>query len=120
MAVLTDDPRLLIVDGYRSHTSDKFMIICYLNNVYLLFLPAYTSHVLQPLDLGCFSSLKAAYWRQIREFNTLTDETKIGKAKFLEFYFKACQIGLNKTNIQSRWRATGLYPKNVNKPLRSH
>jgi hypothetical protein len=114
-----DDARLLIVDGHGSHTSDKFMTICYLNNVYLLFLPAHTSHVLQPLDLGCFSSLKAAYRRQIGEFNTLTDETKIGKAKFLEFYSKARQIGLNKTNIQSGWRATGLYPKNVNKPLRS-
>jgi hypothetical protein len=77
------------------------MIICYLNNVYLLFLPVHTSHVLQPLDLGCFSSLKVVYRRQIREFNTLMDETKIGKAKFLEFYSKACQISLNKTNIQS-------------------
>ena len=114
-----DDARLLIVDGHGSHTLDKFMTICYLNNVYLLFLPAHTSHVLQPLDLGCFSSLKAAYQRQIGEFNTLTDKTKIGKAKFLEFYSKARQIGLNKTNIQSGWRATGLYPKNVNKPLRS-
>ena len=80
-----DDAGLLIVDGHGSHTSDKFMIICYLNNAYLLFLPAHTSYVLQPLDLGCFSSLKATYWRQIGEFNTLTDETKFGKAKFLEF-----------------------------------
>jgi hypothetical protein len=114
-----DNARLLIVDGYRSHTSDKFMTICYLNNVYLLFLLAYTSYVLQPLDLSCFSSLKAAYRRQVGEFNTLTDETKIGKAKFLEFYSKARQIGLSKANIQSGWKATGLYPKNVNKPLHS-
>ena len=114
-----DNARLLIVDGHGSHTSDKFMTTCYLNNVYLLFLPAHTSHVLQPLDLGCFSSLKTAYRKQIGDFNTLTDETRIGKARFLEFYSKARQIGLSKVNIQSGWRATGLYPKNVHKPLGS-
>ena len=114
-----DDARLLIVDGHGSHTSDKFMMTCYLNNVYLLFLPVHTSHVLQPLDLGCFSSLKTAYRRQIGDFNTLTDEMRIGKTRFLEFYFKVRQIGLSKVNIQSGWRATGLYPKNVHKPLHS-
>jgi hypothetical protein len=35
----------------------------------------------------------------------------------LEFYAKARQIGLSKINIESGWRATRLYPKNVNKPL---
>ena len=47
----------------------------------------------------------------------LTDETQVGKARFLEFYANACQIGLSKANIQSGWRATGLYPWNMNKPL---
>ncbi len=48
--------RLLILDGHGSHTTAEFMTMCYLHNVYLLFLPAHTPHVLQPLDLGCFSS----------------------------------------------------------------
>ncbi len=65
------------------------MTTCYLNNVYLLFLPTYTSHVLQPLDLGCFSSLKTEYWRLISNFTALTDETRVGKARFLEFYAQA-------------------------------
>jgi len=56
-----DNAQLLIVDSYRSYTLDEFITICYFNNVYLLFLLAHTSYVLQPLDLGCFSSLKAAY-----------------------------------------------------------
>ena len=112
-----DDARLLIVDSHGSHTSDKFMMTYYLNNIYLLFLPVHTYHVMQPLNLGCFSSLKTAYQRQIGNFNTLTDETRIEKARFLEFYSKARQIGLSKVNIQSGWRATGLYPKNVHKLL---
>jgi 4-hydroxybenzoate polyprenyltransferase len=113
------DARLLIVDGHGSHISDEFMTICYLNNVHLLFLPAHTSHVLQPLDLGYFSSLKTAYRRLVSEYTALTDTTKVGKANFLEFYAKAREIGFREKNIRSGWKATGLYPKSVAKPLGS-
>ena len=117
-----DDPseaRLLLVDGHGSHTSDQFMATCYMNNIQLLFLPAHTSHILQPLDLGCFSSLKAAYRRFVGEHTGWTDETKIGKAEFLQFYSEARKIGLREQCIRSGWKATGLYPKNVRKPLGS-
>ncbi|RKK11092.1 hypothetical protein BFJ65_g15084 [Fusarium oxysporum f. sp. cepae] len=45
--------------------------------------------------------------------------TVVGKANFLEFYAKAREIGLRKENVQSGWKATGLYPKSVAKPLNS-
>ena len=115
-----DDPsesRLLIVDGHGSHTSDEFMTACYLNNVYLLFIPAHTSHVLQPLDLGCFSSLKAAYRRFVGEYGAQTVATKLGKAKLLEFYAETRKISLREQCVRSGWKATGLYPKNIRKPL---
>jgi hypothetical protein len=95
------------------------MTTCYLNNIYLLFLPTHTSHVLQPLDLSCFSSLKTEYQQQVGNYTALTDETRVGKARFLEFYTQARQIGLSKANIQSGWKATGLYPRNIDKPLGS-
>ena len=46
--------RLLVLDGHGSHITDEFMYTCFKNNVYLLFLPAHTSHILQPLDLSFF------------------------------------------------------------------
>ena len=97
----SDDARLLIVDGHGSHTSDEFITIYYLNNVYLLFFPTHTSYVLQLLDLGCFSSLKTTYRRLIGEHTALTDTTKIGKANFLEFYAEAREIGLREENVRS-------------------
>jgi hypothetical protein len=62
-------------------------------------------------------SLNTEYRKWVGEYAAITDATRIGKANFLEFYVKARQIGLSKKNIESGWRATGLYPKNVNKPL---
>jgi len=84
------------------------MTICYLNNVYLLFLPAHTSHILQPLDLSCFSSLKTVYRRLVNDYITLSDTTRLRKAKFLEFYAKARETGLRESNICSGWKAIGL------------
>ena len=95
------------------------MTACYLNNIYLLFLPAHCSHVLQPLDLGCFSSLKTVYRALIDEYAALSDFTQVGKQRFLEFYAKARETGLRKENIRSGWQATGLWPVNINKPLTS-
>jgi len=54
------EPRLLILDGHGSHETLEFMWECYLNNIYLLFLPPHTSHVMQPLDLTVFFPLKIA------------------------------------------------------------
>ena len=72
------ESRFLIVDGHGSHTSDESMTTCYLNKFYSLFTPAHISHVLQPLDFGCFSSLKAAYRRLVGEYGAQTDATKLG------------------------------------------
>ena len=66
----------------------------------MLFLPAYTSHILQPLDLRCFSNLKTVYRRILSEYSALMDITKIRKANFLEFYVKAREISLREENIR--------------------
>jgi hypothetical protein len=50
--------RLLLMDGHGSHITTEFMWQCFQNNILLLYLPPHCSHVLQPLDLGVFSSLK--------------------------------------------------------------
>ena len=39
--------RLLILDGHGSYETTEFMWLCFLHNVYLVYLPSYTSHVLQ-------------------------------------------------------------------------
>jgi len=50
--------RLLIIDGHGSHVTVDYMWEAYSNNIHIIYLPAHTSHVLQPLDLSCFSVLK--------------------------------------------------------------
>src|SRR2546421_274516 len=60
--------RLLILDGHDSHISAEFDAFCQEQKIITLCMPAHSSHLLQPLDVGCFSPLKNAYGQQIEEF----------------------------------------------------
>jgi 4-hydroxybenzoate polyprenyltransferase len=115
----TLEPRLLILDGHGSHETTEFMYLCYQHNVYLLFLPPHTSHVLQPLDLSVFSSLKSHYRKEVGYLTLLTDSSPIGKQNFLACYQKARKEALAAKIIKNGWKATGLWPKSMAKPLMS-
>jgi 4-hydroxybenzoate polyprenyltransferase len=115
----TPGPRLLVVDGHGSHETTEFMWLCFQHNIRLLFLPPHTSHVLQPLDLAVFSSLKAAYRKELGNLVNLTDSTVVGKRGFLDCYRRARLAGLTSQNIRSGWKVTGLWPVTMAKPLLS-
>ena len=52
-------PVILIQDGHTSHVSIQLIELARANNVHILCLPAHTTHLLQPLDVGVFKSFKA-------------------------------------------------------------
>src|SRR5262245_9462876 len=62
-----DEYRILILNGHGSHISVDFLWMCKQNKVALVFLLAYSSHVLQPLDLSCFSPIKTRYRQSIAD-----------------------------------------------------
>jgi hypothetical protein len=55
-----DIPRVLIGDNLPSHISHEALCLCLENNIRMTFLPSNATHLLQPLDVGIFGSLKAA------------------------------------------------------------
>ena len=111
--------RLLILDGHGSHESTEFMYLCYQHKIHLLYLPAHTSHVLQPLDQSVFGPLKAAYKKELGYLEQWNDSTVVGKRNFLNCYRKARQMALTAQNIRSGWRSTGLWPVSIARPLLS-
>jgi hypothetical protein len=55
--------RLLILDAHKSHDSLEFQQYCKDNNIVTLCMPSHSSHLLQPLGVGCFAPLKVSYSR---------------------------------------------------------
>jgi hypothetical protein len=50
--------RLLIIDGHSSHVTPEFDLFCKEYSIITLCMLPHLSHLLQPLDVGCFSVLK--------------------------------------------------------------
>ncbi|RKK80380.1 hypothetical protein BFJ68_g17724 [Fusarium oxysporum] len=111
------EPRLLILDGHGSHMTEDFLFECYNNNIFVLFLLAHASHVLQPLDVAVFGLLKRAYRKFLSDLASIADSSHIGKITFLYTYDKARKEALTKLNALAGWKATGLWPVNLAKVL---
>jgi len=106
------ESRLLIVDGHGSHATDEFMYNCFRENIFMIFLPPHSSHVLQPLDLGVFSALKRAYRKFLGNLVMMTDSAPVGKLNFLRCYSRARSEALSVQNIKAGFRGTSIFPRN--------
>jgi hypothetical protein len=111
--------RLLLLDGHRSHTTLEFMWECYTNKIIPFYLVAHASHILQPLDLTIFSSLKRTYRAAVAFDSDLDDTAPIKKQRFLEYYQKARDRALTKANIASGFNSAGIVPFNPRRVLLS-
>ncbi|KAG6996543.1 hypothetical protein FocnCong_v015657 [Fusarium oxysporum f. sp. conglutinans] len=101
--------RLLILDGHESHHSVEFEEYCKENKIITLCMPAHASHLLQPLDVGCFGPLKKAYGRQI-EHLIRCSITYISKTEFFPAFHAAHQAAITESNIKGGFRGAGLAP----------
>ncbi|KAG6996916.1 hypothetical protein FocnCong_v015071 [Fusarium oxysporum f. sp. conglutinans] len=101
--------RLLILDGHGSHHSLDFEKYCQANKIITLFMPPHSSHLLQPLDVGCFSLLKKAYG-QVIEHLIRCSITHVSKTEFFPAFYAAFQATMIEKNIKAAFRGAGLIP----------
>jgi hypothetical protein len=101
--------RLLIIDGHESHDSFEFKRFCQENNIITLCMPSHSSHLLQPLDVGCFSPLKKAYGKQVEDLMRY-HINHITKLEFLPAFKEAFYNTITSDNIRGAFRGAGLIP----------
>ncbi|KAL1960121.1 hypothetical protein VTO42DRAFT_293 [Malbranchea cinnamomea] len=101
--------RLLILDGHDSHNGPEFDQFCIENSIIPLYMPGYSSRLLQPLDVGCYSPLKQIYKKDVEKQMRL-GINHIDEDELLTIYYSVCPAVLSEKNIQSGFKATGLVP----------
>ena len=79
-------------------------------------MPAHSSHILQPLDVGCFSPLKRAYGQQIEDM-MWAHMSHITKDDFFPAFYAAFNIAMTESNIQGGFRGAGLLPFDPNRVI---
>ena len=72
-------------------------------------MPPHSSHLLQPLDVGCFSPLKRAYGCQVEGLMRVYIN-HITKTEFLPCFKAAFNTSVTKNNILGGFRGAGLVP----------
>jgi hypothetical protein len=103
--------RLLVLDGHESHNSVEFHQYCEEHKIITLRMPPHSSHLLQPLDVGCFAPLKKAYSRQAERMMR-NKITRITKLEFLPCFKAAFDASITKRNILGGFRGAGMVPFN--------
>ena len=103
--------RLLIMDGHGSHVTAEFDQYAKQNLIIILCMPPHSSHILQPLDVGCFAVLKRLYGQAI-EAQMRVGINHIDKDDFLTLYQEVRLAVFQSAIIQSGFRATGTVPFN--------
>lgn len=104
-------PILLLLDGHLSHTSLNTIDIARTENISILKLPAHCTDLLQPLDVACFGPLKSYYEKALIEYVHATGgRAPLQHSGFADMLSKVWKKGLSPSNIQSGFRATGIFP----------
>jgi hypothetical protein len=109
--------RLLLFDGFESHLSMEFLDVLESNKVIPYRLIPHSTHLLQPLDVGCFQPYK--HWHsEAVDAATRTGCTSFNKVEFLAAIDSIRRQTFKRTTIRSGWHKTGLVPYNPEIVLR--
>jgi hypothetical protein len=104
--------RLLILDGHESHLNQDFKDYCLENRILTLCMPPHSSHILQPLDVVCFSPLKRKYSQRVRDL-TRRRVFHINKEGFFPAFKDAFFEVFTTENCRKAFEAVGLVSANA-------
>jgi len=112
-----DKPTLVVMDNHSTHVDPVTLKWAAEQDVDLLFLPAHTSHVLQPLDVGVFGPFKRAYGEAICEITRTEAVSTLTRAQLMRALKTAHDKAVTPANIAAGFMATGLWPLDIDRAL---
>jgi hypothetical protein len=108
-----EGPKLLIFDGHSSHINTKVVDLALANNIELFCLPAHTSSILQPLDVGVFKGVKNSWRKCLRAYYDESRCSNVEKRTFPTILKRLVDSGaFSRTNAVSGFEECGIYPLN--------
>ena len=104
--------RCLIVDGHSSHIAWRVIQYALDNNIHMICLPSKSTHLLQPLDVGCFGTLQTTYEKNLSAWLRENPLSVISKPAFLEILNKTRSEVYTMECITGAWRNSRCWPIN--------
>lgn len=104
--------RLLLFDGYESHTFYDFLSFCDKKKIILFSLLPHTTHFLQPLDIAVIQPMKHWHSRGVDDV-TRTGCTDFNRMEFLNNLSRVRKNAFKEATIKKGWRTASLIPINA-------
>lgn len=105
-------PVVLIQDGHASHISIDVIEFTRANGIHLLCLPAHTTHVLQPLDVGVFKSFKSNFSKACTKYIASHPGRVVTSDVLASLVAEAWPSSFTLLNIMGGFKKCGLFPFN--------
>ena len=103
------EPILVLYDGHRSHIALDLIEWARDNNIILFVLPPHCSHILQPMDIGCFGPLQIIYNQECLTFSRKNHRT-VTRYDVCGLACKAYSTALSPSNLQASFSKAGIHP----------
>jgi len=75
-------PKLLYLDGHKSHIDMSLAKMARDNQVSIICLPAHATHFLQPLDVAVFKPVKTCWAKVIENYYSINNNDSVKKDDF--------------------------------------
>ena len=100
---------LLIIDGFGSHMTIPFHNLATAHDILLFKLPAHSTHITQPLDVGVFQPYKNAHGKAI-EHAVRNGDAKFSRQEFLAAFQDFRAPVFIQGTIRNAFRKCGIHP----------
>jgi len=111
-----EKPSVLFIDNDCSHSDLSLVRWCEKKNIFLKYLPAHTTHILQPLDVTVFRSLTSSYRQEYENWKLSNNNLPINESIFVDI-LKTAHEDIPIQIIEKGFEKSGLYPFLVSKNL---
>ena len=105
----SSEPVLILYDGHRSHFSLDLIEWARTNNIILFVLPPHCSHILQPMDVGCFGPFQIKYSQECQTFSRCNGRI-VSCYDVCALACKAYSAALTLANLRAAFAKTGIFP----------
>uniref|UniRef100_A0A1B0D5R6 Uncharacterized protein n=2 Tax=Phlebotomus papatasi TaxID=29031 RepID=A0A1B0D5R6_PHLPP len=105
-------PVILYVDGHKSHLTLPLSEFCSSHGIEIIVLYPNSTHIIQPLDAGYFSPLKAAWAKERGRWQLAHPRERFSRQNFTPTLEKAIRSLRNREILRNGFRHCGLFPFN--------
>ena len=105
-------PILILLDGHSSHYNPNIIREAAANGVILFCLPPNITHIVQPLDVSLFHSLKSHWHNACEQYMSSYPGRTVTIYNFSKIFSQAWYQAMVPKTIMAGFRATGVYPFN--------